>query len=139
MKQLISIALALLLTTGGGLALADKGRHDGHGGNRGGGHGHDYKHGHGYGHWKKGYRYPAPIYYYPRVNYNRYAYYPLGTALVASAVNYSLYHNHGGVSCYEQHAVTYPSPAPEVVGCHRIERYPDGTQQRVDVPLSECY
>ncbi len=137
MKQMISIALALLLTTGGTQALADRGRHDGHDRHHGGGQWQGYQHGHG--HWKRGHWYPAPRYYYPRVDYNRYVYYPLGAALVASAVNYSLYHSHGGLPCYEQHATTYSPPAPEVVGCHRIERYPDGSQRRVDVPLSECY
>ena len=34
-----------------------------------------------------------------------------------------------GVRCYESHSSRYSAPSvrTEVVGCHRIERYPDGS------------
>lgn len=125
MKRLVISGLALLLTTGGGAALADRG----HGKHHHGGHG--YKHGHHHkSHW-----YPRPyyrkVYYYPRHDYHhRDNYYPLGAALIGAAVTYSLYHAHDG---------GYSASNSEVVGCHRIERYPDGSERRVEVPLGECY
>jgi hypothetical protein len=160
MKRLTVLGLGLLLATGAGATLADGGRHDDHHGddhrgNYGKGHDNGNHNGHGnssYKNYNKGYNmghsyhvyyhgYPR-VYYYPRPNYDRYYYYPLGAALIGSAVNYSLYHTHDGARCYENHQTSSYSPAgadPEVVGCHRIERYPDGTERRVDVPLSECY
>jgi hypothetical protein len=126
MKRLTSLGLALLLATGGSAALADRG----HGDHHRGGHGHGYKHGHHNGHW-----YPRPYYrnvYYSRPYYEHNYYAPLGAALIGAAVTYSIFHAHDA-------DYTTSSTRPEVVGCHRIERYPDGSERRVEVPLSECY
>lgn len=67
----------------------------------------------------------------------------LGAALVGSALTYSFYHLHGGAVCYDHHddrrSTGYRDRGySEVVGCHRIERLEDGTEVRVDVPLSQC-
>jgi len=131
MKRLTVYGLVLVLATGSGMALADRDR--GHGNHRGG-HGHKhhgYKHGHHQGHW-----YPRPyyrnVYYYPRHDHHSDYYYPLGAALIGAAVTYSLYH--GRDAGYSERA-----GSTEVVGCHRIERYPDGSERRVEVPLGECY
>jgi len=146
MKRLTTIGFCALLAMGSGAALADRdyrgGKGDGHGNGHGKGHGyhderHNYKHYGGHHDTHYVYYYPRP--YYPRYP-DRYVYYPLGAALIGSAVTYSLYHSHDGVRCYDNHSVSsYSSPSSEVVGCHRIERYPDGSERRVDLPLSECY
>jgi len=133
MKRLKVYGLVLVLATGSGMALADRDR--GHGNHRDGhGHGHKhhgYKHGHHQGHW-----YPRPyyrnVYYYPRHDHHSDYYYPLGAALIGAAVTYSLYHGHD--ASYSERV-----GSTEVVGCHRIERYPDGSERRVEVPLGECY
>jgi hypothetical protein len=140
MKRLTSMGLAILLATGGGAALADRGHGDDHHGGHGPGYGKGYEHHYHEGHWYPRPYYPRP-YYYPRPHYDREYYYPLGAALIGAAVTYSLFHTHDGARCYENHVVSYSAPAAsaEVVGCHRIERYPDGSERRVEVPVSECY
>lgn len=130
MKRLTLSGLVLVLATGSGMALADRDR--GHGGYRGGhGHSHGYKHGH-----HRGYSYPRHyhrnVYYYPRHVHHGDYYYPLGAALIGAAVTYSFYHGHD--AGYSSRA-----GSSEVVACHRIERYPDGSERRVEVPLSQCY
>lgn len=158
MKQLSVYGLALLLVIGTSVALAgDRNRH-----HRSHGDGHSRHHykvekrHHGYDrhhyyrkrdyqrHYYRPHHYGsrhywgyAPRYYGPRYYYPSY----LGAALVGSALTYSLYHTHSGALCYDRHetGTTYSSPASEVVGCHRIEQLPDGSERRVDVPLSECY
>jgi hypothetical protein len=56
-------------------------------------------------------------------------------ALLGSTITSSLYHSHHGTRCYADHG----DGSGEVIGCHRIERLRDGTQRRLEVPLSECY
>ncbi|MFK7975903.1 MAG: hypothetical protein AB8C02_07180 [Halioglobus sp.] len=65
----------------------------------------------------------------------------LGAAIVGSALTYSLYHLHDGAVCYDSHEDHRDRDYErnDVVGCHRIERLEDGSQVRVDVPLSECH
>jgi len=129
MKRLTSTVLALLLVIGGNMALADRGE----GGNHQGWRGHGYKHGHHKGHWN-----PRP--YYREVHYyshhdhyrDRDYYYPLGAALIGAAVTYSIFHSH-------DNGYSGSGASTEVVGCHRIERYPDGSERRVEVSMSECY
>jgi hypothetical protein len=130
MKRLMVSGLALLLTTGGGAVLAD---HD-HGDYYHGGRGHGYRYGYYQPHW-----YPRPyyreVYFYPSHDYHHHDndyYYPLGAALIGAAVTYSIVHTHD--TSYS----TTSSSSVEVVGCHRIERYPDGSERRVEVPLEEC-
>lgn len=72
-------------------------------------------------------------------------YYPsayLGAALIGSAINYSLYHQHNGATCYDDHSNdrnrSRDRNYSEVVGCHRIERLADGSERRVEVPRSKC-
>jgi hypothetical protein len=125
MKRLMVFGLALLLTTGGGAVLADRDHGDRGWGRR-------------YGHCKN-YWHPRPyyreVYYYPSHDHHHHDhdyYYPLGAALIGAAVTYSIYHAHD----------TGYSPSgsgAEVVGCHRVERYPDGSERRVEVPIAECY
>ncbi|HEY6131003.1 MAG TPA: hypothetical protein VIV27_03245 [Halioglobus sp.] len=128
MKRLTLSALALVLATGTGTALADRGHGDHHRGKHG--HGHGHKHGHYNRHW-----YPRPyyqrMYYYPHHEHHSDYYAPLGAALIGAAVTYSLFHR--------DDAGYRSSGSSDVVGCHRIERYPDGSERRVEVPLAECY
>jgi len=78
----------------------------------------------------RGYR---PGYYYP----------PYAGALIGSAISFSLFHTHEGAYCYEDHGRRdqryRDSGRREIVGCHRIERLPDGRERRIEVPLSECH
>jgi hypothetical protein len=124
MKRLMVSGLALLLTTGGGAVLADRDYH--HGGR-----------GHAYGYYKHHW-YPRPVYrevyYYPRPYYyhDHDYYYPLGAALIGAAVTYSIVHGHDT-------SYSVSGSSAEVVGCYRVERYPDGRERRVEVPIEECY
>ncbi|MBE9539555.1 MAG: hypothetical protein IMF06_10760 [Proteobacteria bacterium] len=134
MKQLTVYSLALLLVIGTTAALAGDRGNGGHNG------GHHYQsrghHGYHYRPYRHYGRHSA--YYRPHYNYPNY----LGAALLGSALSYSLYHTHNGVSCYDKHAYDrYPQRTggySEVVGCHRIERLPDGSERRIEVPLSQC-
>ena len=112
------------------MALADRG----HGYRGGHGHGHGYKHGHHRTHW-----YPRPyyrtVYYYPshhHHNHHSNYYEPLGAALIGAAITYSIFHSHDS-------GYSGSSGGSDVVGCHRIERYPNGSERRVEVPIAECY
>ncbi len=147
MKRVTAIGLVAVLATGSGAALADRdgGKHhkgNGHGHNSGKHYDRDYHH--GGKHWRGGPTYNVYVarpYYRHRVYYRPY-YYPLGAALAGAAVSYSLYHTHDGLRCNEVHSNVGYSPAgssSEVVGCYRIEHYPDGSERRVDLPVSECY
>lgn len=63
----------------------------------------------------------------------------IGATLVGSLIAHSAYHLHSGAVCYDSHERDGRSDNyNEVVGCHRIERLPDGKERRVEVPLSEC-
>ncbi|MCR9104909.1 MAG: hypothetical protein NXI15_06450 [Gammaproteobacteria bacterium] len=97
-------------------------------------------------------RYTGPRYYRPPVHYpsrhhwrhgTRYYAPALGAVITGSIISHRLYHRHRGVVCYERHNL-YPGSHrhaghTEIAGCHRIERLPNGTQRRVEVPLSQCY
>jgi len=140
MKRLTAIAMALVMTGSSTLALADRGRHgDG-----------DYRGGHGYydkHHWK--YRGPPVkvVHYYPQYPRYRYStrvyhdydpYLPLGAALVGTAIGYSL--SQAGSDCYGNCTTTVTqTTTSNVSGCYRIERYPDGSERRVELPISQCY
>ncbi|WP_206046815.1 hypothetical protein [Mangrovimicrobium sediminis] len=143
MQRLTAIALALVLASASGTALADRGKHDKHG--KHGGDRHAYSHHHSKHHG--GPKYKVYVGYAPRHHhhyghrYYRPSYYPLGAALVGAAVSYSVYHTHNGVRCYDDHSYRSSTPvsSSQVVGCYRIERFPDGSERRVDLPMSECY
>ena len=165
MKALTTLSLALLLAFGAASASAG-GKHKHHkkhhkdwhvsvhhnyyGGSRYGKHyrykKHHYKHhyNHGYRHRHHYRHYDYPGY---RGGYWRYRrhgyYYPyVGAAVVGSIIGHSAYHLHGDNVCYDEHRDRRGDRTggySEVVGCHRIERLPDGRERRVDVPLSECY
>ena len=142
MKTLTIFGIAVLLFTVNAGALAD-----GKGGGKKHGNQHYQQKGHKYGHHNyrrhhyKHYRpYRGPRHYggYYRPN----NYYPsyLGAALIGSALTYSLYHTHNGAYCYENHGNDRYQQGnySEVVGCHRMERLPDGSERRVEVPMSQC-
>lgn len=104
---------------------------------------HRYRHRHHLRHHYRHYDYPNR-----RGGYWRYRrhghYYPyVGAAIVGSIIGHSAYHLHGDNVCYDDHGRDRRGDRhggySEVVGCHRIERLPDGRERRVDVPLSECY
>jgi hypothetical protein len=146
MKRLTATLTALVLAGSAGLAAADRGGHDN--GRRGGHYdGHEQRHwdhhwhpGNHYGHSVKRY-----VYYYPghpystRVYYGYDPYLPLGAALVGTAIGYTL--SQTGPDCYGDCTTTTVTrtTSSSVAGCYRIERYPDGSEHRVDLPLSQCY
>ncbi len=150
MKRLSAILMSLVLAGSSSLALAERGDHrDNHRGwNKGHGYNdrhHDGRHWkkHSGKHWDKHHR----AYYYPREkhyvhhHYRSRGYYsydpylPLGAALVGGAIGYSLGQaNDNSVTT----TTTYIQNAPRVSGCYRIERYPDGSERRVELPPYEC-
>lgn len=137
MKRLMVFGLALMLATSAGVAQAGRGNDKHYRG-----HGHAYDHGHKHGH-HKGHGRPGPYYrdvhhaphytphHAPHHGHHGDYFAPLGAALIGAAVTYSLIHAHD----------TRPvaSGPAQVVGCHRVERYPDGGERRVEVPIAECY
>jgi hypothetical protein len=150
MKPLTLYGLAFLLIVGTTTALAGGRGHGGHNGGHNGGHqgGHHYKYqGHHYKHYK-----PYRSYGYYGGHYRPDYYYPsyLGAALIGSALTSSLYHSHNGARCYEDHSGGLYQPrnqlrnqqrdsgSREVIGCHRIEILADGTERRVEMPMSQC-
>jgi hypothetical protein len=144
MKRLTATLMALVLAGGSGLASADRDRHDG--GRHGGDYDHDGRH-----HWGHPGRHYGPplkryVYYYPRhyhttrVYYNDYdPYLPLGAALVGTAIGYTLGQSGSGCNGNCTTTTVTQVPAATVSGCYRIERYADGSERRVEVPLSQCY
>ncbi|MFT6285510.1 MAG: Ni/Co efflux regulator RcnB [Halieaceae bacterium] len=157
MKKLIVYAMATLMLTATGSALAERRHQDGqkkhHSGKyyQGKQHGnysrHDYQQGYRHGYRSNYGHYGHKPYSYRRHGYYNRNYYPsyLGAALFGSALTYSLYHTHNGSQCYENHGnnsnyggVSYSGSNTQVVGCHRLERLPDGSERRVEVPLSQC-
>jgi hypothetical protein len=149
MKQLSVYTLALLLVIGTTSALASGRDHRRHSNDRHNTHRSHYNYGNHYqSHYRHGYsRHHGSSHY--RHGFYRPSFYGhsyLGAALIGSAFSYSLYHQHNGAVCYDNHGSDirgsdrYEPRASysEVVGCHRIERLPDGTQRRVDVPRSQC-
>ncbi|MBN7797843.1 hypothetical protein [Parahaliea mediterranea] len=146
MKRLSVYGLAAMVLLGAAAAQADRGDHRGGKHHWKGEHGKHYRdrhHRHRYvhpgkrryyrGRWVRPWRDYAPRYYGPRYDYPGY----LGSALIGGAVAYSLFHSHGGATCHDSH-LSSSGQRYEVVGCHRIEYLPDGTQRRVEVPLSAC-
>ena len=150
MKLLTAYGLAFLLFTGGTAALAGGKGHGGHHGGKNYNSGKHYSGGHSYRGYRNKHRvrhynhyrpYRNNFYYgsYYRPNY----FYPsyLGAALVGSALTSSLYHTHNGERCNDRHADSdyrQSSGNREVVGCHRIEVLADGSERRVEVPMSQC-
>lgn len=144
MKKLTVLGMALLLLTATAAPLADgKGYGKKHGNQ------HYQQKGHKYGYYNprkqryNNYRsYRGPRYYsgYYRPNFYNPSY--LGAALIGSALTYSLYHTHNGAYCNDNHeSNNYQAGSgnySEVVGCHRMERLPDGSELRIEVPLSQC-
>ena len=160
MKKLIVLAMTLLLCSVNSGALAGgKGHkygHSNHGKHQGKHYKHHkhkkhykqhkrYKHGKHYGHHGhygyyrpyRGHRYYGG-YYHPDYAYPSY----LGAALIGSALTYSLFHTHNGTYCYDNHGNNNYRQSngrySEVVGCHRIEQLPDGSERRIEVPMSQC-
>jgi hypothetical protein len=133
MKHFSLYALTLVLVAGTSAALAGGRDHRGH------------REGHHYSH--RGPHHYARPNFHRRYYDNRYRagfYYPsyIGAALLGSAFGASLYHNHNGAPCYDNHSSDQyqqrSSGYSEVVGCHRIEQLEDGTQRRVEIPMSQC-
>lgn len=154
MQRLTAIMMALVLLGSSATALADRDRDRHRGGKHGGHHGfHDKHHGkhhgyrgkyheyrgkdyrhHGKRHVKHYVYYHSKPYHRSRAHYNYDPYLPLGAALVGTAVGFTLGHGHDNVT------TTYTrSTTSNVTGCFRVERYPDGSERRVNLPPSECY
>lgn len=147
MKRQLAVLLALILASGSGLATADRDRHEGgrHGGHHGKHHGkHHWKHP-GYrsgGHWysdRSHWHYHPRPYYRPRVYYSYDPYLPLGAALVGTAIGYTL--SQAGSDCNGGCTTTTVTRSvnSNVSSCFRIERYADGSERRVELPISQCY
>ncbi len=69
----------------------------------------------------------------------------LGAALLGSAISHTLFHHHNGAVCHDNHGYRNSrdyhhrfNSRNQVVGCHRVERFADGSERRVRVPLSQC-
>lgn len=147
MKQLAIFAIALLLFNVNTDVLAGGKSHGKKHGNQ-----HYQQKGHNYGHYNHGrHNYNHYEHYRPYSSYRYYGghyrpnyAYPsyLGAALIGSALTYSLFHTHNGTYCYDNHGNDNYRQSngrySEVVGCHRIERMPDGGERRVEVPMSQC-
>lgn len=135
MKQLTVYGLAFLFVITTSTALAGGRGHSGRQHYRHGGYHFDNHRQHPRHAYRSGYRggYYRPGYHYPPY---------LGAALLGSALASSLYHNHNGSRCYDNHSADrYQQQAgrySEVVGCHRIERLADGSERRVEMPMSQC-
>lgn len=145
MKKLTAYGLVFLLFTGSSAALAGRDDHGrGHDGNRGQHHKHKKHHyNHNKQHYSHYYR-SHRNHFYNRRYYSQNYYYPsyLGAALIGSALTSSLYHSHNGERCYEEHAVDQyrqsSSSNRQVIGCHRIEVLADGSERRIEMPMSQC-
>ncbi|MFT7289433.1 MAG: hypothetical protein ACI87W_003567, partial [Halieaceae bacterium] len=89
------------------------------------------------GYWRHGRYYnPRYSYYGPYGGWGQ-AY--LGGALLGSAITYGLSHNHA--TCNDSSHNHDPDgyregPRYEIEGCYRIEKLPDGSERRVELPLS---
>lgn len=152
-KQLTSCMLALTLATATTAALADSKHDRDRHAYKGGHHGKHYqpsRH-HAYRdrrHHYSGHRYQSRPRWRPPVTrihhhyHNDYSSF-FGAALVGSAISYSLFHHHDGISCHDRHDDrsyrNYRDTSYQVVGCHRIERLADGSERRVSVPLAQCH
>lgn len=139
MKKLAiyGIALSLLIAATGALA-GDRGHGKHHGKHHYQHRDHDYRHDRHFGHYIP---YRQPRYY---SGYYRPNFYPsyVGAALLGSAITYILFHTHEGEYCSANHGYDgyqQSRRSSEVVGCHRIERFPDGSERRVEVPMSQCF
>ena len=126
MKQLTVYAFAIVLVTGTTAALAGSRGHGKHHGsyNKHWGHHNSHHRGYGGGYFRGGYNYPGYF----------------GAALVGAALTAKLYHTHNGARCYDRHPENYRSSRSysEVSGCYRTERFADGSERRVELPLSQC-
>ena len=126
MKQFTVYALAIVLIVGTTAALAGERRHGNHHGGYKKQWGHSNYHHRGYyrGHFNSGHYYAGYF----------------GAALVGAALTANLYHTHNGAHCYDRHPDNYRSSRnySEVPGCYRIERFSDGSERRVELPMSQC-
>jgi len=122
-KQLTAWFTTVILVLGSAAALADR---KGHG---------DYRH------WQPPGHRVLQVHKHSRNEYSGH----LGAVLLGSAISYSLFHHHNGAVCHDSHGYRdtrgyrnrYGS-RNRIVGCQRIERYADGSERRVRVPLSQC-
>jgi hypothetical protein len=126
MKQLTVYALAIVLIVGTTAALAgDRGKGNHHRGyKKQWAHSNYHHRGYYGGHFKSGHYYAGYF----------------GAALVGAALTANLYHTHNGAHCYDRHPDNYRSSRSysEVPGCYRIERFADGSERRVELPMSQC-
>jgi hypothetical protein len=136
MQPLTFLVLALLLAAGGTTALAD-------GDGDRSGDGRAYRHGFDRERWL-----PVPRYRgafpgagdFQRPGYNRYDYDPLDAALIGGAILYGRYPDPvpDNIPRYNPNYSPPTANGAEVVGCYRIERFPDGTERRVELPVAVC-
>lgn len=77
----------------------------------------------------------------------RYDYYPLGWrsgfatgAVLGSTINVTRFHDYGDHR-YCEHTTSRRRSfeGDEISGCFRVERLPDGSERRVELPRSECF
>ena len=141
MKTLASLALAMLLATGGPAALADRDKDRDDGG---------YRRGFDREHWMPLPQHPgvlpgppgARVFQQP--GHDRYDYDPLDAALIGAAILYGPYPRYAPnhiPNYIPRYNPDYSPPAAdgrEIVSCYRIERAPDGSERLVELPVSVC-
>jgi len=134
-RQLITWLSAMILIITSTAAMADRKGHRDHKLY------HQYDNRHGHQRWQPSRQRVTQIHKHYRNDYSGY----LGAALLGSAITYTLVHRHNGADCHDNHGYRDTrdyrdrySNRYDVVGCQRIERYANGSERRVSVPLSQC-
>lgn len=137
-KQLTACFMAITLGTASAAAMADRKHHKAYRHYQG----HHYDTRYDQKRWQPPRHRITHIHKHYRSDYSGY----LGAALLGSAITYTLFHHHNGAVCHDSHGYRDShdyrdrySSRYDVVGCHRIERFADGSERRVSVPLSQCY
>lgn len=136
-RQLTAWVTAIILVIGSTAAMADRKSHRDHKHYKS----HHYDKRHSHQRWQPPGHRVTQIHRHYRHDYSGY----LGAALLGSAITYTLFHQHNGADCHDSHGYRDSrdyrdrySNRYDVVGCHRIERFADGRERRVRVPLAQC-
>ncbi len=137
-KQLTACFMVITLGTASTVALADRKHHRDYRYHQS----HKYDTRYHHKRWQPPVHRVTHIHQHYRKDYAGY----LGAALLGSAITYTLFHQHNGAVCHDSHGHRDShdyrdrySSRYDVVGCHRIERFADGSERRVSVPLAQCY
>ena len=136
-RQLTAWLTAVILVIGSTTAMADRKGHRDHKHYKS----HHYDKRYSHQRWQPPRHRVTHIHKHYRSDYPGY----LGAALLGSAITYALFHQHNGADCHDSHGYRHSrdyrdrySNRYDVVGCHRIERFADGSERRVTVALAQC-